>query len=176
MISAIAAIDKNYAIGYKNELLYRCPEDMQYFKKLTLDRTVIMGRNTFESMNSKPLPERDNIVITSNPDKYYKLSYQHKNLKFVTLTNILKQLEDNKFSNDRNVFIIGGQRIYEELIDYCIDIYLTKYDYEFENSDAYFPRIVDIKYKPVEHIYSGIFNNHNITIDRYTKGIEKYKL
>ena len=65
MIAAIAAIDKNWGIGYDGELLERIPEDMKYFRELTIDNYVLMGRKTWESIGEEPLPLRQNIVVST---------------------------------------------------------------------------------------------------------------
>ena len=175
MISAIVAIDSNYGIGYKGDLLYKCSEDMKHFKELTSGHTVIMGRKTFDSIG-KPLPNRENLVVTSNPKKYFKIQYQNKNLKFMTYVDVLRLLENEQFSTDKKIFIIGGEGVYRELIDYCTDLYITKYDYSFKDVDVYFPKIDELDYVAVEHILDTTFNGHKLTIDRYSKGIEKYKI
>lgn len=122
----IAAMSKNRVIGKDNKLPWDLPEDLKRFKELTLNKTVIMGRKTFDSIG-KPLPNRDNIV----------LSRSNINIDGVQVAaSIEKALE---FANpDKDVFIIGGQNIYEqtmELVDY---IYLTVVNSTIEG-DAYFP-------------------------------------
>ena len=69
MISAIVAVDNNWGIGFNNDVLERIPEDLQRFKSLTTDNIIIMGRNTWDSLPIKPLPNRITIVITSNPEE-----------------------------------------------------------------------------------------------------------
>lgn len=68
MLNAIAAVDKNYGIGYKNELLIHIPNDLKHFKEITLNNIVVMGRKTYESLPNGALPDRLNIVITSKPN------------------------------------------------------------------------------------------------------------
>lgn len=68
MLNAIAAVDKNYGIGYKNELLIHIPNDLKHFKEITLNNIVVMGRKTYESLPNGALPDRLNIVITSSPN------------------------------------------------------------------------------------------------------------
>ena len=79
MISAIVAFDKEFGIGYKNQLLQSVPEDLKRFKELTTDKVVVMGRKTWESLPKRPLPNRHNIVITSippkNADKYENVEF-----------------------------------------------------------------------------------------------------
>jgi dihydrofolate reductase len=79
MISAIVAVDKNWGIGFNNDLLEHIPEDLKRFKELTTGNTVIMGRKTWDSLPKKPLPDRLNIIITSNPKE------NEENIKYMTL-------------------------------------------------------------------------------------------
>ena len=132
MISAIVASDINFGIGFKNNLLESIPEDLKNFKKLTTDKVVIMGRKTWNSLPKKPLPNRYNMIITSNP-----LAEQDENNEFgfYTMSQILNYL----FQTNDDVFIIGGGQIYTQLLPYCDKIYLTLLDKEYEEVDAYFP-------------------------------------
>ena len=70
MISAIVAVDNNWGIGFNGDLLEHIPEDLKYFKAITTNNTVMMGRKTWEYLNKKPLSNRTNIVITNNPNMY----------------------------------------------------------------------------------------------------------
>ena len=79
MISAIVAVDNNWGIGFNGDLLEHIPEDLKYFKELTSGGVVIMGRKTWDSLPKKPLPNRVNIVITSNPKE------DEENVKYMTL-------------------------------------------------------------------------------------------
>ena len=69
MLSAIVAVDNNWGIGFNNKLLERIPEDLKHFKSLTTDNIIIMGRNTWDSLPTKPLSNRITIVVTSTPEK-----------------------------------------------------------------------------------------------------------
>ena len=93
----ITAVDKNWGIGRDNQLLYSLPEDMAFFRKQTLGKTVLMGRKTLESFkNSKPLPKRQNVVLTKQ-----KIDSQYENLKYV---NSINEID----INDDSVVLIGG--------------------------------------------------------------------
>ena len=132
-ISAIAAVDANFGIGYSNELLFRIPEDMKFFKETTMGHNVIMGRKTYESIGSKPLKNRFNYVITSDRSKFILKD----NLRITSLElvkNILTSANDNE-----DYFIIGGESIYKQLLKYCDTLYLTVYSKSFDNVDSYFP-------------------------------------
>jgi dihydrofolate reductase len=115
----IAAITRDFIIGINNDLPWRCREDLRRFKDLTSGGIVIMGRNTFESMDSKPLPKRINIVITSQ-----KLDKQENLYTFKTIHDGLNYAE--KLSNNIvPIFFIGGARIFEEAVAYVDEVDLT---------------------------------------------------
>jgi dihydrofolate reductase len=110
MIGIIAAVSQNGIIGIENKLPFNYPEDMAHFKQTTLNSTIIMGRNTFESIG-KPLSKRKNIVITSK-----KISIPN----IITFDSI-----EGALQNENNVWFIGGAQIYEEAMAYADTILLT---------------------------------------------------
>jgi dihydrofolate reductase len=129
IISSIAAIAENNAIGKNNQLLWRLPADLKHFKEITTGHTVIMGRKTFESVG-KPLPNRRNIVITrSNTLNIEKIEVVHSIEQAIALCN-----------QDEEVFIVGGAEIYQAAMDITNQIYLTVVHANFE-ADTYFPEI-----------------------------------
>jgi dihydrofolate reductase len=133
MISIIVAIAKNNVIGKKNELPWYLPEDMKHFKQITDGQTVLMGSKTFESIVSrlgKPLPNRKNIVISSDPN--YAVP------EGVVVNNDLdKALADFK---NQSLFVIGGASIYKQTIEKADKLYITEVDQEIDG-DAFFPEI-----------------------------------
>lgn len=126
--SAIVAHDKNFLIGGDNKLLWNLPEDLKRFKKITSNSTIIMGRKTFESIG-RPLPNRLNVILTS--DKNYK---QEGCLIYHTMEDIVSD-----FSDDGEVFIIGGGEIYKLFLPFINRIYVTLVDGEYKG-DTYFPK------------------------------------
>jgi dihydrofolate reductase len=142
MIAAIAAVDMNFGIGFENQLLAHIPEDLQYFKQLTTGKVVVMGSNTWASLPKKPLPNRYNIIITRNP----VYDEEADNYRFHTWDEV----KDFLATTTRDVFIIGGGRVYEELLPYCDKIYLTYICKEFENVDTYFPDFFENEWKETE--------------------------
>ncbi len=124
IISAHAS--KNWGIGKNGDLMFRLPQDMKFFRETTQNSVVIMGRKTLESFpNKKPLPNRVNIVISRNPDF---------NPDGVI---VAKTIEDavkiaNSYEN-KEIFIIGGAKIYEAMLPYADTAYITKV---FEDADA----------------------------------------
>ncbi len=131
MISAIVAVDNDWGIGFNGDLLEHIPEDLKYFKTLTTGNTVIMGRKTWDSLPKKPLPNRTNIVITSNPNMY-------NDVEFMDLFDAKLYLIYNK---NEDIFIIGGGKIYEELLPMCDRVYVTKIFKDHDQVDTYFPNL-----------------------------------
>lgn len=130
-IIIIAAIDRARAIGYKNQLLFHLSADLKRFKELTTGHTVIMGRHTFESLPKGALPNRRNIVLSSNNE----LSFPNAEV-FSSL-----ELALSHCSNDEKVFIIGGAEVYKQAIERADQLYLTEIDAMASNADVYFPVI-----------------------------------
>jgi dihydrofolate reductase len=133
IISAIVAYGKNGVIGKNNRLLWNIPSDLKRFKKLTEHHHVLMGRKTFESIG-KPLPNRTNLVITKQP---YKNEPNHKLYFFGSIDFALKFA---KQANEKELFIIGGEQIYEQTKHLWNKIYVTLVLANF-NGDAYFPTL-----------------------------------
>ena len=131
----VACTDKENVIGKDNKLPWNLPEDLQHFKEITMGKTIVMGRKTFESL-PKVLPGRHHIVLTRNQN--YKVN--NPNVEVVTgnINNIFKKM---KYSEDE-YFIIGGAEIYKIGIKFADKIFLTRI-YEHIEGDAYFPTIND---------------------------------
>ena len=140
MITIIAAIANNNALGKNNKLIWHLPADLKRFKKVTSNHAIIMGRKTFESLG-KALPNRTNIVITRNPD------YTAKDCVLVhSLREALKHTE-----NDDNAFILGGAEIYRQAIGLVDKLDLTFVHHTFE-ADAFFPEIDEKIWKETSRI------------------------
>ena len=132
-MNLIAAVDKNWAIGYQNKLLTSIPEDMKFFRQTTTGKVVVMGRKTLESFpGKKPLKNRTNIVLTKNP------SYQPEGAIVVHNEDELR--EELKKYDSEDIFVIGGESIYRQLLDECDKAYITKIEYAY-TADAYFPNL-----------------------------------
>jgi len=127
-ISAIVAMAQNRVIGRQNSIPWSIPEDLRWFKKITLHHCVIMGRKTFESIG-KPLPDRKNLVISRK--KLVCLGVQ----VFHSLSQALQFCEDGR---EKEVFIIGGAQIYELALPYITRIYLTLI-HQSISGDCFFP-------------------------------------
>lgn len=134
-MKAIVAVDKKWGIGNDGKLLARIPEDQKFFKDQTINKIVVMGRETLLSMpGSKPLKDRTNIVLTR------RSNFQQAD---VIVCHGLDELFTKIDAYDRDdVFIIGGQSVYEQLLPCCTEVYVTKIDKEFE-ADRFFPNLDD---------------------------------
>ena len=133
MVSIIVAYSKNRVIGYKGKMPWKIKGEQLWFKELTLNHTVIMGRKTYESIG-KPLDNRLNIVVSST------LFFDEDNLKTARSLN-----EAISLANSEEVFIIGGQQLYEEAITIADTLYITEIDIEVEG-DTYFPEFNENNY------------------------------
>lgn len=130
-MNLIAAVDRNWAIGYKNELLVRIPEDQKWFRETTTGKAVIMGRKTLESFpNKSPLKNRLNVVITS--DMNYSVPGA------VIVHSIDEAVEAVRDYADDDVYVIGGESIYRQMLPLCSTAHITKVDYAYQ-ADAHFP-------------------------------------
>ena len=140
-ISLIACMDKNRGIGNKGKLLCHLPSDLRYFKHITNNSTCVMGRTTYESILNqlgKPLPNRTNIVITS--DYTYSSPYDNVYI-YHSIDDVIHDYDEHG-EKLPEVYICGGQTLYEQFLPYADRLYLTIIDHEFE-ADTYFPAISD---------------------------------
>lgn len=129
----IVAVDKNWAIGNKGKLLLSIPADMKFFRETTTGNVVIMGKNTLKSFpNGLPLKNRVNIVLTRDT------AFTAKDA--VVVHNIEAALEEAAKYQDKEIYIIGGASVYEQLLSYCDTAYITYIDYSYE-ADCYFPNL-----------------------------------
>lgn len=135
-INIIVATGLNNEIGKDNRLLWHIREDMLYFKQTTLHYPVIMGRKTWDSLPKKPLPKRENIVLSRN-----------KNLELdgAKIFSDIKEMFAYT-SQFEKCFIIGGASIYSLLMPYCNKLYITKVFKNFE-ADSFFPEIDNSKWR-----------------------------
>ena len=127
----IVAADKNWGIGCNNRLLASIPSDMKFFRTMTTGHVVVMGRKTLESFpNQAPLKNRTNIIITRD------MSYSVKD--GIVVHSIDEALEELKKYDKDDIFVIGGESIYRQMLDFCDTAYVTRIDHEFK-ADTYFP-------------------------------------
>lgn len=123
-LSILVAHDKQRVIGYQNQLPWHLPNDLKHVKQLSTGHILVMGRKTFESIG-KPLPNRRNVVLTNNP------SFKHEG---VDVIHSIEEINDIP----GQVFIFGGQTLFEEMIDKVDDMYITVVDGKFQG-DTFFP-------------------------------------
>ena len=134
MISLIAAVGKNNELGLDNHLIFNIPGDLKFFRNTTLGKTVIMGRKTYESIG-KPLPKRINIVVSNSL----------KETDGITIINSFEDVLEKYLNSEEEVFIIGGESLYNYFINYAQNIYLTKV-YANAVADKYFPSFDENNY------------------------------
>ena len=136
-MNLIVAVDAKWGIGNKNSLLVRIPEDQKWFRETTTGKAVIMGRKTLESFpNKSPLKNRLNIVITGNPD--YKVEGA------VVVSTIEEAGKAASDYADEDIFVIGGESVYRQMLPYCDVAHVTKIDYVYD-ADAHFPNLDELE-------------------------------
>ena len=129
-MNLIAAVDRNWAIGKGRDLLVDIPEDKKFFREETLGKVVVMGRKTFESLPAGALDFRTNIVLTK--DRKFAP-------KDVCVCHCVDEvLEMVSVYDTKDVYIIGGQSVYEQFAGLCDTAHITKVDYAYD-ADKYFP-------------------------------------
>lgn len=126
MINIVVAIDKNNGIGKDNQLLVHIKPDLKHFKELTINKTVVMGYNTYLSLPNKPLPNRKNIILTTKDIL----------IDGCEVYNSIDDLLDDYKNED--LYIIGGESIYKQFIDIADKLYITYINESFE-ADRFFP-------------------------------------
>lgn len=153
----VAITEKTNSIGNNNDLIHFSKEDMNFFKEKTIGHNIICGRKTFEGFKIKPLPKRNNIILTKN-------NFEFKDtLNFNSIEKLINFIKSNK---EELFFVCGGESIYRQMIQYCSKMYITKYEeIEEVKADSHFPeideniwKIVDVKegvsYEPKLKFYT----------------------
>ena len=132
-MNLIACADENWGIGFENRLLVHIPEDMRFFRDMTLGSVVVMGRKTLESLpGGRPLEGRRNLVLTRNP------SYQAVGVQ--TAPGIQALMQELSFCESKNIYVIGGASSYREMLDFCDTAYITKVARAYQ-ADAFLPNL-----------------------------------
>lgn len=140
IISIIAAMDRNRLIGNNNQLPWHLPADLAHFKKVTLNKPILMGRKTYESIG-RPLPGRENIVLSRTEDL---------EIEGVTVVNSLEDVVQ-ACADVEEIMVIGGSAIYELVLPRAQRMYLSYVDGEFEG-DAWFPDVDESQWEITESI------------------------
>lgn len=161
---AVVAMGRHREIGRKGKLLWHLPRDMKFFKEITMGHPVVMGRKSWESIPEKfrPLPGRNNIVITRNPD------YKAEGATVITDLRDVPKVVD---ATEERCYIIGGAQIYQLALDYGLmnEMYITHVDEKFPDADTFFP-FVNWDYWDVEEVLTHEQDDENpysFTIKRY---------
>lgn len=132
-MNLIVAVDENWAIGNKNELLIRIPADMKMFRQETTGKVVVLGRKTLETFPAgEPLKNRTNIILSTKKD--YKVK------DAIVVSSIEELLQELKKYKEEDIYIIGGESIYRQMLPYCNVAHVTKIDRSYE-ADAFFPNL-----------------------------------
>ena len=161
----IAAVDKNWAIGFKGKLLASIRADQMNFKKLTLGKVVVLGRKTMDTFpGGRPLAQRRNIILSRNPE------YKVKDAEVVHSKEELLELIVKEKINSDDVFIIGGESLYKEFLPLCDTAIITKINYSYE-ADAYFPNLdKDDEWECVEEGEEQTCFDMEFIFTRYERG------
>lgn len=160
-INIIAAIAQNNAIGKDNQLLWHIKDDLQLFKKTTLNHVIIMGRKSYESIG-RPLPKRTNVVITRKRD------YQPEG---VMVFNSLNNAFDHFREKEEAVYVIGGGEIYRQSLDDADCLHISHVDVSVEDADTFFPKVKweEWEVEEEESFEQSETNDHGFTYKRYLK-------
>lgn len=126
----IVAVDENFGIGKDNNLLARISPDLKRLRNFTVGNIIVMGSKTYMSFPKRPLPDRENLVITRSPENYPDVK---------CFTSVEEFLEYNKTA-DKPIFVLGGGQIYKQLLPYCDKAHITKILHSFE-ADTFFPNL-----------------------------------
>lgn len=158
-ISLIAAMSKEWAIGANNQMLWHLPKELGHFKRTTLNKTVLMGRKTYESLG-KPLPNRRNVILTRQQGLH------------IEGCEIVHSVEEalQKYGEDE-LMITGGGEIYQLFMPIADRLYLTEVDVNIANADAYFPKFDKSEFQLTssEFVEKDEKNKYSFTICIYDR-------
>lgn len=129
----IACVDLNWAIGYKGDLLFHIPEDLALFKELTYGHVIVYGSNTLKTFpNGKPLSGRVNVMLSTK-------AFGMDNL--IVANNIEELHSALQCFNDEEIFVVGGESVYTQLLPWCTEAYITTVLSRAQHADAYCPNL-----------------------------------
>lgn len=130
-MNIIVAVDNNWAIGNNGQLLITIPNDHKHFREETTGKVVVLGRKTLETFpQGLPLKNRTNIILTT--DRTYRVK------DAVIVHSIDELLEELEKYDDDDIYIIGGESVYRQMLPYCSVAHVTRIDHEYQ-ADSYFP-------------------------------------
>lgn len=149
-INAIVAVDDHWGIGKAGTMPWsNLSEDLKRFKQLTDNSMIVMGKNTWLSLPKRPLPNRDNVVVSKTLDDAFAIKVQGDVKAIITK---LKQ------TTDRDIWIIGGAEIYRQFLPFCNSVYITKIYGDYE-CDTKFPEAVLTRHFALDYIEDSIVDN-----------------
>lgn len=149
-ITLVVAAAENRAIGKNNELLWHLPDDLKFFKEYTMGKVIVMGRKTFESVGSRPLPKRTNVIVTRQ--------HHLDDREDIRVCHSLEEVYA-AFSGEPEICICGGEEIYRMAMEKATDIRLTRVHTEKEG-DAFFPGFSSAQWKEVAAVYHPADDRH----------------
>lgn len=170
-IAMIAAMDRNRLIGRDNQMPWHLPDDFKHFKRHTLGKPVVMGRKTFESIGSRPLPKRLNLVVTRQPkpavpaDRVTNAS--ETGLVFVSSPEAALKILRQAYAEPPEVMIMGGGELYRQFLPVAQRLYVTWVDTEIEG-DAAFPAWDDQAWQEVHRAHHSADARHSYAFDFVT--------
>ncbi|MFI3229265.1 MAG: dihydrofolate reductase [Bacillota bacterium] len=157
-MKAIVAVDSEWGIGKNNDMLFHLPLDLAFFKEQTMGKTIVMGRKTLLSFpNGKPLPKRENIVLSSTFNSDQCLCVQ----SMQELKAVLNERDAD------SVFIVGGAMFYNTMINYCSEAIITKIE-AVGGATHFFPNLDDMQnWTLVESSTPQTTNGYTVTFTKY---------
>lgn len=161
-MNIIVAVDKNWGIGLHGKMLVTIPADQRFFRDETIGKVVVMGRKTYESLpSSQPLVNRTNIILTKDRN------YSVKGATIVHSKEELLELLKNYKSEE--IYIIGGQKIYEQMLEYCDVAHVTKIDFAYQ-ADTFHPNLdQDDEWEIVAESDEQTYYNLEYTFVKYAR-------
>ncbi|GIN22496.1 dihydrofolate reductase [Siminovitchia fordii] len=165
-INLIACCDLNRAIGYQGKLLTRLPKDLKRFKELTTNNFIVMGRRTYQEIG-EPLPNRTNLILSKSGDFDF-----HQDLYvYNSAESILQEYYDHA-DEDAQLYVCGGEQVYNCFMPHADKIYLTIVSHKFENADTYFSTDSLDDFKITSYVKHKADNNHpyDYAFVEYTRG------
>lgn len=162
-IAIVVALDEQNAIGRNGDLLCHLPGDLKHFKKITTGHTVIMGRRTYESLPKGALPNRINIVITSDAAEKFP--------DCIVVRSLKEALE--RAPSHKEIFIIGGGQLYRSSLELTDTLHLTRIHHVFHDADTFFPQINLDEWELIEKEECKADDKHkyDYTFERYARKV-----
>lgn len=162
-MNLIVAVDSNWAIGNKNNLLIRIPNDHKFFRQETTGKVVVLGRKTLETFpQGMPLMNRTNIILSRDKEL---------NVKGALVAHSVEELmEMLKEYDEKDVYVIGGESIYRQLLPYCKVAHVTRIEHSYE-ADSFFPNLdEDEEWKVTERSDEQTYFDITYEFVKYQRG------